>query len=229
MSRLKGKARVRNNKKKKNKSKNDYFLRRKGLLSKIKKYDDVALKVKCLEVKLNDDVKDSISKMKRVLGVTENGVGLAASQVGIATRIILIRKDVKDRDMTVMINPEIISHSEEMKFGREGCLSFPSTFAYVERYTSIKVKYLDEEMKEQEREYKEGDILGIIVQHEIEHLDGKCALYDWWKNPEEKQKELEERFKKQEEVQEVQESSSGYEIEESEDRKREKEEAEANE
>ena len=183
MARLKGKARQKDNKKKKNKSKNDYFLRRKSLLLEIRKWDDPSLKIECEEVSEHEDIKNIISQMKRVLRVTEKGVGLAASQIGITKRIIVIRSDVKDNNITAMVNPEIISHSEEMRFGKEGCLSFPFTYAYVERYTSIKVKYFNEEYKEQEKEYKEGDILSVIIQHEIDHILGNCALYDWWKDP----------------------------------------------
>ena len=77
-----------------------------------------------------------------------------------------------------------------------------------------------ENWKKHTVEYKKGDILGIVIQHELEHLEeGHCQVYDWWKDPEGKKKELEERFKKTEE------KTSSNEVVESEDMKREKEEA----
>ena len=69
-----------------------------------------------------------------------------------------------------MVNPEIIWKSEEKVCGEEGCLSVPDQRAEVERFASVKVKYLDYEGKEQEL-LAEG-FLAIAVQHELDHLDG---------------------------------------------------------
>jgi len=218
MTKLKGKARAKANKKKRNKQKNDFFLRRKHLLEEIRKYDDPMLSVECEVVPEGQDVKDIFKKMKQVLNVTENGVGLAASQIGVAKNMIIIKSDSKSRDITCMINPEIESTSREMKFGIEMCLSYPGIRGMVERFTSVEISYYDENWKEHTVEYKEGNILGIIVQHEISHLTfGHCEIYEWWKDPKGMQKKLEERFKpKEEEI-------SSNEVVESEDMKREKE------
>ena len=71
MTRLKGKARVKANRKKKNKQKNDFFLRKKRLVGEIKKYDDPILEVECSEVLKGEDVKDIFKKMIQVLNATD--------------------------------------------------------------------------------------------------------------------------------------------------------------
>jgi peptide deformylase len=215
MTRLNGKARAKANKKKRNKHKNDFFLRRKNLLGEIIKYDDPMLSIECEVVPEGQDVKDIFKKMKQVLNATENGVGLAASQIGVAKKMIIIKSDSSSRDITCMINPEIETTSRKMKFGKEGCLSYPNTYAFIERFTVVSVSYCDENWKKHTVEYEEGNILGIVIQHELEHLlEGHCQIHDWWKDPEGKKKELEERFKPQEE-------DTSSEIVESEDKKKE--------
>lgn len=224
MSRLKGKARANANKKKRNKQKNDFFLRKKHLLGEIRKYDDPILAEICEDVTKDDaiDIKGVFKKMKQVLNATKNGVGLAASQIGIPAKMIIIKSDSDSNNITCMINPQIESMSRDLKFGKEGCLSYPDTFALVERFTSVEISYYDEDWKKHTIEYNEGNILGIVAQHELEHLEkGHCQIYDWWKDPEGKKKELEERFKPPEE------KVDGNEVVESEDMKKEREEQEA--
>jgi peptide deformylase len=194
------------------------------MLSMILKYDNEALKKRCVDVAVSSDVSETIKTMKKVLGCSDNGVGLAASQIGILDRIIVVRSDVKKYAIKVMINPEIISHSEEKKYGIEGCLSFPRTYAPVERYAWVEVKYFDENWKEQTFKSKLGTIDGIVLQHEIEHLlEGNCQIHDWWEDMEGKQKELQEIFESA--GAKTEEAVSSYEVEESEDMKREKAEA----
>jgi peptide deformylase len=217
MSNLKGKIKAKKRKQEAVSKKNSIGLYRQRLLKSILKYDDPILEKKCEVVKDEDSVFETLKKMKKVLIATENGVGLSASQIGITDRIIAIRKDSSSSDILFMINPEIVKHSDEKKYGIEGCLSYPKTYAPIERYVSIEVKYLDKDRKEKTVSYKEGEIEGIIIQHEIDHLDGNCSLKDWWKNPEEKKKELEKKFEKKKE------EESSYDIFESEEFKKEKE------
>ncbi len=227
MTRSKGKARAKASKRQRNKQKNDNFLRKKYLIKEIRKYDEFPLDEECTEVFQGEDVKDIFKKMKYSLNATNNGVGLASNQIGITKRMIIIKPDSDSNDITYMINPEIESTSGKMRYGREGCLSYPEIYGMIERYTSIEVTYHDENWKKHTVEYKEGNILGVIVQHELDHLsDGHCPIYDWWKDPEGKQKELEEKFKLQEEQKQEEEQTEGYEIEESEDLQKEKSEIE---
>lgn len=226
MTKLKGKAKARARKKKVLQSKKSAAAYKEKMLSKILKYDNEILMQECGPVSQgNPHVLETISTMKKVLGCTENGVGLAASQIGILERVIILKPDARKYKTIAMINPEIISYSENKKYGIEGCLSYPATFSPVERYVSIKVKYFDEDWKKCVKEYKESEIEGIIVQHEIEHLsEGYCQIHDWWKDPEGKQVELRERFEKDVEPEEVVGQTGGYDIVESEDFKKEREE-----
>lgn len=96
-----------------------------------------------------------------------NGVGLAASQVGILKRIVVI--DTTGDDPHVLINPQILETSGEQT-GYEGCLSVPGKTGVVIRPNYVKVKALDREMKPYELEGTE--LLARAICHELEHLDG---------------------------------------------------------
>lgn len=119
-----------------------------------------------------------IRNMKDTL-IDANGLGLAAPQVGVSERILLANfqygKKVGEKYAIVpLINPEIIDHSEEEVMGEEGCLSLPEIFAPVKRYEHITVKYLNEKGDEMILELS--DLNARIVQHEIDHLDGKLFV-----------------------------------------------------
>lgn len=107
-----------------------------------------------------------LGEMRRIIK-TENGVGLAAPQVGVNTRVIL----VIDNDITEMINPEITWTSSEFVMMEEGCLSVPDHYIDIERPREIKVKFQTRDGK-----YKKWKLKGLqarIVLHEVDHLDGK--------------------------------------------------------
>lgn len=99
-----------------------------------------------------------------------NGVGLAAPQVGILKRIVVI--DIGDGPL-VMINPEILETSGEQT-GSEGCLSLPGKCGQVTRPNHVKVRYLDRSMTECEQEGDE--LLARAICHECDHLDGKLYV-----------------------------------------------------
>lgn len=98
------------------------------------------------------------------------GVGLAAPQVGILKRIVVI--DVGDGPI-VMINPEIVEASGEQT-GEEGCLSLPGKYGIVTRPSYVRVRFLNEEMKEVEMEGEE--LLARAFCHEIDHLEGEMYM-----------------------------------------------------
>ncbi len=102
------------------------------------------------------------------------GVGLAAPQINIPIRLIVMdaaqKEDSDEKEPIIMINPKILSSSDDRSVYEEGCLSIPEYFAEIERPAIVKVGYLDEEGKEQERDCE--GLLGTVVQHEIDHLDG---------------------------------------------------------
>ena len=100
------------------------------------------------------------------------GVGLAAPQVGVARRVIVIdvaREGEKATPMR-MANPEILWRSEEKTVANEGCLSLPEHYADVSRAAEIRFRYLDEQ--NEIREMEANGLLATCVQHEIDHLDG---------------------------------------------------------
>jgi len=100
------------------------------------------------------------------------GIGLAAPQVGVAQRVIVIdaaREGEKANPMR-FANPEIIWQSDETTIANEGCLSVPEHYADVSRAAEIKLRYLDEENEVREMDAK--GLLATVLQHEIDHLDG---------------------------------------------------------
>ena len=133
---------------------------------------DPRLKVKCEPVatvdaaiaKLMDDMLDTM--------YLAPGIGLAAPQVGVTKRVLVVDVSPKDgpRDPIRMANPEIVWRSDELAVYEEGCLSLPEQYADVERPKKVRFRYLDEKGVQQERE-AEG-LLATCIQHEIDHLDG---------------------------------------------------------
>jgi peptide deformylase len=105
------------------------------------------------------------------------GVGLAAVQVGVPRRLIVLDvggEEEDERRPIVMINPEIVGLGSEMRQHEEGCLSIPDVRIEIERPATATVCYLDRHGKPQEIE-AEG-LLATAVQHEIDHLDGKLII-----------------------------------------------------
>lgn len=102
------------------------------------------------------------------------GVGLAATQVDIHERIVVIDVSDEQKELMVFINPEIIWASAETKSWREGCLSVPEFYDEVERPAQIRLKALDLDGKEFEIEAD--GLLAVCLQHELDHLQGKVFV-----------------------------------------------------
>ncbi len=100
------------------------------------------------------------------------GIGLAAIQVGIPRRLLVIdtSRDEEVRNPIVMVNPEIVAKGEEMLLHEEGCLSIPEFYAEIERPSACTVRYVDRTGKQHEM-MAEG-LLSTVVQHEVDHLNG---------------------------------------------------------
>ncbi|MGB0720676.1 MAG: peptide deformylase [Bdellovibrionales bacterium] len=119
---------------------------------------------------------DIQTQMDRMLATMYDapGIGLAANQVGLLNRVLvmdLARKDDGEEPAPIcMANPEIIWESEEISVMEEGCLSIPKQYAEVERPAQVRVKYLDRNGKTAELEAS--GLLSHCVQHEIDHLNG---------------------------------------------------------
>lgn len=115
---------------------------------------------------LGTDIQQLIPIMFDSLRVA-NGVGLAAPQINRSLRLAVIEiEGVR----TVMINPKITSYSREKILFEEGCLSLPGEFLLIERSEQITVRYEDEHGKEIKK--RASGLFAIIVQHEVDHLDG---------------------------------------------------------
>lgn len=100
------------------------------------------------------------------------GIGLAAPQVGVLSRILVVDVAPKDQpaDPIRMANPEILWQSDDLQVQEEGCLSLPDQFADVIRPAAVRVRYLDETGTR--REIEATGLLATCIQHEIDHLDG---------------------------------------------------------
>ena len=132
---------------------------------------DEILNKKCKPVKeMTDRTKELIEDMFETM-YEANGVGLAAPQVGILKRIVVI--DVEDGYQYVLINPEIIEQDGEQT-GYEGCLSVPGKTGVVTRPSYVKAKAYDENMQEYIVEGE--DLLARAICHELDHLDGKMYV-----------------------------------------------------
>lgn len=142
---------------------------------KILKVPDPFLKKKVKEVeKITEDVLKILDDMAETMYYS-NGIGLAASQVGLDMRLVTIDISTEERksELIKMINPEIIAQEGEFVM-EEGCLSVPEIRDEVKRAKYVKFRYLDEKGKEVIKE-DEG-LLARVVQHEIDHLDGIVFL-----------------------------------------------------
>jgi peptide deformylase len=105
-----------------------------------------------------------------------DGVGLAAPQVGVSKRMFVLDVAAQDepRKPLVFINPEIIKAEGEM-VGTEGCLSFPGVFFEVKRFSKVTVKYTNLSGKEQKLT-ADGNLLSRAIQHELDHLNGELFI-----------------------------------------------------
>ena len=101
------------------------------------------------------------------------GIGLAAPQVNVMERIIVVDISESKDSLLAMVNPEIIQ-SEGQDEHEDGCLSVPGVYAPVKRYENIRVRALDKQGKPFELDA--GGLLGVCIQHEIDHLDGKVFV-----------------------------------------------------
>jgi len=139
----------------------------------IVKYPDPILRKKLQDIEnIDEETKTLISDMADTM-YEDNGVGLAANQVGALKRLIIFdpEPDPEKRNFTALINPHIVEkHGEQLSEG-EGCLSLPGIRSDVKRYAGIKVEALDLDGNTITIE-AENDLPSIILQHEIDHLDG---------------------------------------------------------
>ena len=121
--------------------------------------------------KVDDELRGLLDDMLETM-YSAPGIGLAAVQVGVLKRLIVIdiSKEKDKKNPLFLINPEIISRSNKTSIYEEGCLSLPGHFAEIERPAECHVKYIDYSGKE--KEIKADGLLSTCIQHEVDHLNG---------------------------------------------------------
>ena len=133
---------------------------------------DPRLKVKAQKVAaVDDEVRRLMDDMLETM-YEAPGIGLAAPQVGVAKRVIVVdtAREGEPPQPLRLANPEILWQSAELAVYNEGCLSVPEHYADVERPAEVKIRYLDYDNKPQEIHAK--GLLATCLQHEIDHLEG---------------------------------------------------------
>ena len=129
----------------------------------------VAKPVQAVDARIRALIKDMLETM-----YDANGIGLAATQVDVHERLVVIDTSEERNQPLVLINPEITWASDDKQVGDEGCLSVPGIYDGVERSTSIRVRAMDGEG--QERELAAEGLLSVCIQHEMDHLLGKVFV-----------------------------------------------------
>ena len=142
------------------------------MLKKILIEPDPILRQKCEAIeKIDINIKKLMDDMLETMYAAP-GIGLAAIQIGILKRLVVIdiSKKEEKKQPIFLINPEIIYRSKETSVYEEGCLSLPGQFAEIERPAECSIKYINYHGKE--KELKADGLLATCIQHEIDHLDG---------------------------------------------------------
>jgi peptide deformylase len=122
---------------------------------------------------VDDRIRQLVDDMLETMYAAD-GVGLAATQVDVHERVIVIDTSDTRNDPYVLINPELIAKSEEMSLGDEGCLSVPAVYDKVPRHARVGVRALNS--AGEAYEFEAEGLLSVCVQHEMDHLMGKVFV-----------------------------------------------------
>ncbi len=122
---------------------------------------------------VDDRIRRLVDDMLESMYAAE-GVGLAATQVDVHERVIVIDASEARDSPIVLINPELVARSDEMTFGDEGCLSVPEIYDKVQRHARVRVRALERDGAM--REFDAEGLLSVCVQHEMDHLVGKVFV-----------------------------------------------------
>ena len=146
--------------------------RRQLALAQIRQYPDPALRMAARPVESFDEELRRLADRMSQLMVDASGVGLAATQVGVLRRMFIFAPDA-DHILT-LVNPEIVSRSDETEIDDEGCLSMQGVTVSVERPAAIRIQAKNEGGKDVA--YDLDGMAARIAQHELDHLDGTLIL-----------------------------------------------------
>jgi peptide deformylase len=132
---------------------------------------NLILRKKSQKIKeIDSEIRELSQDMSQIM-VEKQGVGLAAVQIGELKRIILVQTE---DGLKFFVNPEIVEKSKETETAEEGCLSLPGLWLKIKRAKQVEVKFLN--LQGQEETIKAQGLLARILQHEIDHLDGKLII-----------------------------------------------------
>ena len=123
---------------------------------------------------VDDRIRQLVDDMLETM-YEAKGVGLAATQIDVHERVVVIDTSEERNEPRVLINPEIIWRSDEMLTWEEGCLSVPTIYDKVERHARVRVRALGKDGQPYEFD-ADDDLLSVCVQHELDHLLGKVFV-----------------------------------------------------
>lgn len=152
-----------------------YLQRIMTVLPIIKLPDSILRQVSKPVEQVDDEVRRLVADMLATM-YDAPGVGLAAIQVAVPRRLLVLDVAGKDEEPQpiVMINPEILKLGDELRLHEEGCLSIPDTHVEIERPGTLRVRYVDQRGATQE--LAADGLLATAIQHEIDHLDGRLII-----------------------------------------------------
>jgi peptide deformylase len=140
----------------------------------ILRYPDVRLNVIAKPVAAVDDsIRQLVADMAETM-YEAPGIGLAATQVGVAMQVITVDVSEEKNQLLVLINPKIVTQSADSKVYQEGCLSVPGIYDDIERPDRVTVEALNE--KGEKFKLNADGLLSVCIQHEIDHLKGRVFV-----------------------------------------------------
>jgi peptide deformylase len=146
--------------------------RRQLALAQIRQYPDPVLRMEAWPVQeFDDDLRRLVARMGQLMKEA-NGVGLAATQVGVLRRVFVFAPE--EDEVATLVNPEIVRRSDELETEDEGCLSLQGVTVPVERPLSVRIEGRDEQGDEVGYDFE--GTPARVVQHELDHLDGTLIL-----------------------------------------------------
>lgn len=137
-------------------------------------YPDERLRTPCSPVTVFDQKLEQLAQDMYAIMVANDGIGLAAPQIGEMVRLIIVREETAARPFSVYVNPVITFYSEKKVSTEEGCLSIPGVFGYISRSAKIRIAYQD--LTGEKRQEKANGLRAIVLQHETDHVNGILIL-----------------------------------------------------
>jgi peptide deformylase len=146
---------------------------RRAALMQIRQWGDPVLRMEARQVEEFDDELVRLSERMKRLMADAQGIGLAATQVGILRRLLVFVPD-RDEEPIALVNPQIVERSRKTNLDDEGCLSLQGVLVPVERHVEVVVEARDEHGEEVRLELDEYG--ARVLQHELDHLDGVLII-----------------------------------------------------